>query len=182
MNQLENYWKTSLGHARHVKHSVLMGFDIWPEDISQAYLQSASELLREVFLKPNRQLKVPAGYVLELLRPLYGLADSVDYWQAIFAKHLTDDLGMNTVSIDMSLFCRRTSGQATGLLACYFDDTLACGDHSFVEITRKTREAFEVKSLEHKTMWLSGLYAEKLSDGFTIHQRAYIDRLKEVIM
>ncbi len=62
-----------------VAMAAIMGFDIWTEDISQAFLQSASELLRDVYLKPNRQLKVPAGYVLKLLRPFYGLADSGDY-------------------------------------------------------------------------------------------------------
>ncbi len=57
------------------------------EDISQAYLQSPSELLREVYLRPNRQLHVPARYVLKLLCPVYGLADSGDYWYATFSKH-----------------------------------------------------------------------------------------------
>ncbi len=59
--------------------AAIMGFDVWAEDISQAYLQSANELLREVYLRPNRQLHVPAEYELKLLRPLYGLADSGDY-------------------------------------------------------------------------------------------------------
>ncbi len=163
-----------------VAMAAIMGFEVWTEDISQAYLQSASELLREVDLKPNRQQKVPAGYVSKLLRPLYRLSDSGDNWHATFAKHLTHDLGMKAVSSDMSLFFRHARGQLTGLLASYVNDTLACGDRSFVDVTAKTREAFEVKSREHNKMRFSGVYVNKLNDGFEIQQRAYIDRLKRL--
>ncbi len=89
-----------------------------------------------------------------------------------FAKHLTHDLGMNAVSSDMSLFFRRARGQVTGLIAVYVDDTLACGDRSFVELTEKSRKAFEVKSREHDKMRFSGVYVGKLSDEFEIHHRA----------
>ncbi len=117
-----------------------------------------------MYLKPNRQFKVLAGYVLQLLCPLYVLADSGDYWHPTLAKNLTNDLGMNTVSSNMSLFFIRARGQFTGLLASYVDDTLACGDRSFVELTRKTREAFEVKSRNDNTMRFSGVYVDKLGD------------------
>ncbi len=55
---------------------------------------------------------------------------------------------MKAVSSNMSLFFRRARGQVTGLLAYYEDDTLACGDRSLIDLTIKTREAFEVKSRE----------------------------------
>ena len=58
--------------------AAILEFDVRTEDISQAYLQPASELLREIYLKPNRHLKVPTA--------LYGLADSGDYWHTTFAK------------------------------------------------------------------------------------------------
>ncbi len=111
--------------------AAIIGFDVWTEDISLAYLQSVIKLLREVYLRPNKHLQAPAGYILKLLRPLYGLVDSGDYWHATFVEHLTKKLGMKTVSSDMSLFFRQARGQLTGILASYVDDTLACGDSSF---------------------------------------------------
>ncbi len=114
------------------------------------------------------------------MNSIYGLVDSGDYSHATFAKHLTHDLGMQFVSSDMYLFFRRARGQVTGILASYVDVTLACGDRSFIEPTEKTREVFEVKSREHNEMRFPGVYVNKLSDGFEIHQRAYIDRLKKL--
>ncbi len=35
----------------------VMDFDVWTDEISQAYLHSASSLLREIYLRPNQQLK-----------------------------------------------------------------------------------------------------------------------------
>ena len=54
-------------------------FDVRTEDIYQMYLQSARKLLQEVYLTPNKHLQAPARYMMNLLRPLYGLADSGDY-------------------------------------------------------------------------------------------------------
>ena len=90
--------------------AAIMGFDFWTKDISQAYLQSASKLLHEFYLRPNKHLQAPAGYILKLLRPLYGLADSGDYWHATFAAHLKKNLRIQTVASDMSLLFRRARG------------------------------------------------------------------------
>ena len=70
-----------------------------------------------VYLRPNKHLEYPAGYILKFLRLLYGLAYSSDYWHATFAERLKKKLGMKTVASDMSLFFRRARGQLTGLLA-----------------------------------------------------------------
>ncbi len=89
--------------------AAIMGFDVWTEYISQAYLQSASKLLQEVYLRPNKHLQAPVGYILKLLRPLYGLADSGDYWDATFAEHLKKNLGTQAVASDMTLYGREVS-------------------------------------------------------------------------
>lgn len=57
----------------------IFGFRLWLNEINNAYLQSSSNLLRDVYLKPGRELELPAGHLFKLLRPLCGLADSGDY-------------------------------------------------------------------------------------------------------
>ena len=101
---------------------------------------------------------MPAGYVLKLLRPLYGLADSGNYWHATFSKHLTDDLNMEPVASDMSLFFRRVRSQVFRLLASYVDDSLACGDGIFKRLTERTREKFEMKDREYKNALLRRIH------------------------
>lgn len=90
--------------------------------------------MRDVYIRPNRDLEMPAGHVLKLLRPLYGLADSGDYWNATFAAHLRENLEMKTVRSDMSLFFRHVRGKFAGLIATYVDDTLACVNDTFSKI------------------------------------------------
>ncbi len=128
--------------------AAIMGFDVWTEDISQVYRQSASMLLREVYFRPKKQLQAPAGYTLKLFRPFYGLAESGDYWDATIAEHQRKKLDMRTVAIDMSLLFRWARIQLNGLLAFYVDDTLACRDYSFSQLTEEIRKRFEVKSRE----------------------------------
>lgn len=70
----------------------IFGFKIWTPDISQTYLQSAFQLIREIYLKPSNDLRkyieIPLGHLLKLLRPLYGLADSGDYWNFTLSDHI----------------------------------------------------------------------------------------------
>ncbi len=84
--------------------AAIMVFDVRTEDISQAYLVSASKLLRKVYLRPYKHLQAPAGYKLKFLRLLYGLVGSGDYRHATFAKHLRKNLSMQTVASDLSCF------------------------------------------------------------------------------
>ncbi len=129
----------------------VMGFGLWTEDISQAYMKSASELFREVYLRPNPQLHIPAVCVLKLLRLLFGLADSGDYWHAKFSIHLTDDLGMKAVASDMLLFLRRARWKISSLLASYVYDTLACGENIFAELTKKIERNLKLKESKGRT-------------------------------
>jgi Reverse transcriptase (RNA-dependent DNA polymerase) len=57
------------------------GFKIWTQDVTQAYLQSSGTLARKVFIeKPASELELCPNQALQLLKPLYGLADSGDFF------------------------------------------------------------------------------------------------------
>ncbi len=53
---------------------------------------------------------------------------------------------MEAEASEMSLFFRRDGGKISGLLGSCVDDMLACCDNSFAELTKKTREKFQMKA------------------------------------
>jgi hypothetical protein len=48
-------------------------------DVRQAYLQAASDLKRYIFIRPD-VLELTQDELLQVIKPLYGLSDSGDYW------------------------------------------------------------------------------------------------------
>ena len=58
-------------HQRSIRIIVslagMFGFDVWAHDITQAYLQSESPLLRKVYLRPPAELHLPKGRLLRLI-------------------------------------------------------------------------------------------------------------------
>ena len=57
-------------HQRSIRIVVplagMYGFEVWAHDITQAYLQSESPLLRKVYLRPPAELHMPKGRLLRL--------------------------------------------------------------------------------------------------------------------
>ncbi len=138
------------------------------KDIFQAYLQSASKLLCEVYLRPNKHIHALAIHIEFASTVVL----TIIQWRLLacdFRRALEEKLGMQTVAIDICLFFRRARGRLTRLIASYFDDTLACGDSSFSQLTEDTRKKFEVKSREFDNMWFSRVYIDRSDNRFNIH-------------
>jgi hypothetical protein len=69
----------------------VFGWDVWTEDVQQAYLHSASFLWRDVFLRPTG-IELSRGELLQLMLSLYGLSEAGDYWSETITSHSLDDI------------------------------------------------------------------------------------------
>jgi Reverse transcriptase (RNA-dependent DNA polymerase) len=77
----------------------VFGFDLWSSDVNQAYLQSAEQLQRDIFIQPD-ELMLDHNELLQLILPLYGITESGDYWGETLTEHHTNDLEMTKTKQD----------------------------------------------------------------------------------
>lgn len=161
--------------------AALFGFHIWSQDVSQAYLQSAERLMRDIYVKPSKEFRLPKDTLLKLLKPLYGLSDSGDYWYSTFTRHLKDDLHMTPTFSDPALFFKVIHGQVTGLIGSYVDDTISAGNNDFVELSKLTEHTFDSKQRKYDTFKFSGMEIESLpNDSFRIHQQTFAKKISKL--
>ena len=162
--------------------AAIFGFRIFSTDVTQAYLQSSETLKREVFIKPPNEFGLQPNQLLQLLKPLYGLPDSGDYWAKTINNHLINDRGMHPSVGDPALFYRHTDAQLHGLCATYVDDMLQAGDDLFQKETQKTGQKFEYRDLEPDNVVFAGLSISSIENTeYTIHQKNYCTTMKEVL-
>jgi Reverse transcriptase (RNA-dependent DNA polymerase) len=83
--------------------AAIFAYRIFSTYVTQAYLQSAEPLMRDVYIKPSAEFERNANQVLKLLRPLYGLADSGDCWGSMLLNHLEEELGMKQTAGDPAM-------------------------------------------------------------------------------
>nr|AHF58602.1 polyprotein [Chondrus crispus] len=175
-------------HQRSIRIIVSMAasekFKIWSHDITQAYLQSEFPLKREVYLRPPPELKLAKDRVLKLIKPLYGLSESGDYWGSTSSRHHTLDLGMRQTCGDLSLYYRRKGGKLIGLSGVRVDDTLQCGDQHFWEETKRTMDMFKSTERVQQNINFCGIHVdvnEGPGSGFVMSQRDYVIKLTPLV-
>jgi Reverse transcriptase (RNA-dependent DNA polymerase) len=111
--------------------AAIMGFEVISADETQAYLQSASELKRKVFVKSNC-IDLKPDELLQIMKPLYGLAESGDYCAQMFIRHHLTDPRITQATGDFSLFFKRARGALIGMLGCYEDEVVRAGALEFL--------------------------------------------------
>lgn len=69
--------------------------------MSKAYLQGGDNLQREVFVKPPAEFELKINQILKLMKLLYELTDSGDYWHHTLNRYLRDDMEMSPTTRDL---------------------------------------------------------------------------------
>jgi hypothetical protein len=105
---------------------------LYLRDISQAYVQSTTNLNREFYVRPpqelSQELGIDRGSVLKVVRPLYGVPEAGNHWFKTYHSHHTEQLHTNQSTYDP---CLLYSNKPFGIVALQTDDTLLLADEFF---------------------------------------------------
>jgi len=109
--------------------SAVLGRHLPSHNVNQAYLQGREAMTRDLYIrvraKDFKYFGIENGELLQLLKPLYGVADFWDYRDVTFATHVKKDLGMSPLNGDPALFITPNEDNVDGILgACVEDECM----------------------------------------------------------
>src|SRR5450432_3518124 len=128
---------------------------LYLRDISQAYVQSTTNLNREFYVRLPRELQLQLGIekdsVLKVLKPLYGVPEAGNHWFKTYHAHHIQQPGMEQSTYDP---CLLYSNAPFGIVGLQTDDTLflANKDFAIVEQEELDKAKFIAKEREELTV------------------------------
>jgi hypothetical protein len=151
--------------------------EIHLRDISQAYTQSETNLARDFFVRPPKELQMSSDLYWKVLRPLYGVPEAGTHWFRTYHNHHLTRLGMSQSSYDPCLlFTPYSSTKGQGIVGLQTDDTLIVCDATFrdKESTELKKAGYLAKPREQLTtahpVTFNGACITKTTDFLSIAQ------------
>jgi hypothetical protein len=126
---------------------------------------------------PSPDLELTPEHALKLIKPLYGLADSRDFWYRELAQHHRI-MGMLQLTTDSSLRLIFTDNVLQGLSDVYVDDVVQAGTPTFDRLSDSLGDVYDAKNKEYGDGRIAGIqfYCDK--DGMRVNQSQYLRSLK----
>jgi hypothetical protein len=126
--------------------AMLPHLQLYLRDITQAYTQSKTELVRQFFVRPPIEMQLPPGSILRVVKPLYSVPEAGNHWYNTYHSHHVEKLGMNQSTYDPCLLYTVNAGNSNnntgfGVVGLQTDDTLFLGDEVFA-----IKEAEEIEN------------------------------------
>ena len=160
---------------------------IWVRDITQAYVQSKSQLKRTILARLPTEIhdQYPKETLMVVIKPLYGIAEAGAHWWATYFKHHTDQLKMKTSTYDPCLLISKGNDGGFGVVGMQTDDTIGLSDSDFAE--RENHELkvadFKAKPIEqlshNKPITFNGCILQLSQDGtIALKQKKQGEKLK----
>lgn len=146
------------------------GMKLAIRDITQAYVQSKTNLQRVILARLPKELqgqknKYPDGTLLRVLKPLYGIAESGVHWFATYEDHLRTKMEMEPsfdpcIMISVAPASDSVPDRYFGIVGLQTDDTILLGTQSFME-----KEEIELVKADFKAKPRLQLSAQKGNDS-----------------
>lgn len=156
----------------------IFGFRVWTTDVTMAFLQSATKGMRKIFVEGLPEMELDANEVLELLRPLYGLADSGDRWHATLQHHHVADLQMEALDSEPAFYFRCMGERLIGLSGLYVDDILRAGTKEYEQLSASTSQKFDTTPSVFDEDTFAGLHFKEVDNGIAVDMQEYITKLR----
>ena len=115
---------------------------LYLRDISQAYVQSATKLNRDFYIRVPFELatalSVSKGTILKVVRPLYGIPESGNHWFKTYHDHYIKELHMHQSTYDPCLLhCNDHDAGTFGIVGLQTNDTLFLANTAFAELKQE---------------------------------------------
>lgn len=113
---------------------------LYLRDVTQAYVQSTSNLNRDFYIRPPPEFATMLGIkpnsdsILKVVKPLYGVPEAGNHWFVIYHGHHIDKLGMTQSTYDSCLLYKSDSLDVVGI---QIDDTLMIAISQFANDEKK---------------------------------------------
>lgn len=172
---------------------------MYTRDVSQAYVCSKFELLRDVYVVPPKEANCSPDVLWLLLKPLYGLPESGALWYETYFEHNSSQLGLTSTVFDPFLWYRHTASAAPlslpdqytqqfrkgasldGILSLQVDDSIGAGSADFLANEESAAVAFPTKGrnmIQTKSASFNGSEIFRSTSGaYHMHQRQYVTDL-----
>lgn len=75
-------------------------------NITQAYIQLENPIIRLIFIEPPPSLNLGPDQIVRVIKPLYGLPESVLFWFETYRREHTNSMSMNSAVHDMCFLFR----------------------------------------------------------------------------
>jgi hypothetical protein len=84
-------------------------------------------LMRDEYKSPSKEFELGSDAVLKLMKSLYGLCDSGDYWSKTLSDHLQNDFDIKSTTGDPVMFYKAVNDKIAGVTSAHVDDLLMAG-------------------------------------------------------
>jgi hypothetical protein len=127
----------------HASIRILIGFTaikvypVWTKDTTPVLLQSKDTFSRDIYaILPLEQRSFYKGYVLKMLKPLYGTKEAGTHWSTAYSGDWKQEEGITPYTLDpcfMTKTCNQAEGAPHEIPAILVNDTLMTHNMQFAK-------------------------------------------------
>ena len=160
---------------------------LYLQDVTQAYVQSTSNLNQEFYIWPPLELISLLGAssdcILKVIKPLYGVPEAGNHWFAIYYTHYKEKLGIIESTYDPCFFY---SSSSFGIVRMQTDDILILTDNDFASTEKDVIRLAKImtKDREHLTpahpLKFNGAQIKLDSNGIVLTKESHVGGILSV--